>query len=428
MHTRSVVALFVGFLPFAALLAGCAGSGGSSARGGAGGVAGLLVTLDDGDLGPRIFVDGVAEPRDEGAQDTITVIRLPLPEPGDAGAKVEWSQTLAPNSAVGGSCSLIVSSDGRLAAAALMGGSANAAPGRVTLIDLAAGGVPGATKSLGAIDGPSGLSAIAFRPDGAVIAMLGEDGTVGFAYATPEGFGPMTTALGAPLLGDAWSGSSRATGIAWSPEGDRIAMTIAGAQAVAIFAVELGEGGAALTLVGAPARGRANPSAPTWTPDGRHVLVAERAIPLFSRGIVQRSASGTLGIVRVDGETVIRAGEVRLERGVDAYALSPDGTLVVAVSRRPGDEIDRGDRMGGTLTLVSFDRGSGAGRTLATARGSSFPSAVAFDGTGRSVMVADYLNNEAQLWTVRAGGSPKVEYTGVNVGVGAGPHAIAVTR
>jgi DNA-binding beta-propeller fold protein YncE len=430
MRSGRSLALAAGVLA-AALLAACASDRAASpGRAGYASSGAILVTVDDGDLGPRLYVDGVGEPRNEGAKDTVTVVRLPLPDPGDAGARVEWSQSLAPNSAAGAYGTLSVSPDGRLAAVASTGASVESPePGRVTLIDLRAEGVTGATRVLGAIDGPPGLCAVAFRPDGRSLAMLSPDGALAFVTVSADGFGAVITADAARAIGDEWTSGARATGLAWSPAGDRMALSVAGADALAVLAVDMGEQGVVLRSTGAPARTRANPASPAWTPDGRLVVVSERAVPLFMQGVVQRSASGTLGLFRTEaGAAPARCGEVRLDRGVDAFALSPDGAMILVAARRPGDEIDRGERLGGTLSLVALDAKAGAGRVVATARCSSFPTGVAFDPAGRTALVCDFLNNEAQVWRVQNGSRPSIEYTGVNVGVGAGPHAIAVAR
>lgn len=395
---------------------GCAGGGANIA-------GGWIVTLDDGDLSPAAFADVDAAAPFSSGPDTLTMLRLPLPRQDDGAA--EFAQAEIENRALGATPGMAVSRDGRWALVASTPGP-DEVGATATLIELGAGS-PRVTEEL-ELEGGSRIAA-SFHPFEQTGAVLTADPPVLTLLDLQAGGVARRHAL--PLTGMI-DPADDPTGLVWHPSGRFLAVTLGVADRVAFLRLERGEdGGVELAKWGDDVGTDAAPSGGVFSPDGRFFISMNLGFR-DQPDVEVVAASGTMSVIRVSdsiSEDVAheRIGSARLPHQPHAFAMSPDGDLIVTASRREADLAleERGERLGGTLVATRFDPASGVARPGPLVETSSLPSAVCFDETGDHVLMTDFNASEVQVW--KAQGAFGLRYTGLNVGTGFGPHAIAVT-
>src|SRR5690606_18154075 len=238
-------------LASAAALVGCSGG-----AGGAGGqpridsptserIAGsALVAIADGDMAVTMFADGfLFGPEGSGAMrtdDLLTVIGLPLPEPGDREQRTRFGSAVVSNSAIGAPRQLVVDPAGRFAVVLATRGNAardavsweDLSPGgRLSLVDLsdAFGRGPRVVETLNVGEG---ANSVALSPDGATVAVLdGREDVVRFF--TIDGASLVksseTALVGIPTE------NATPTSLAFSPDGRTLGVTVVGANLVAFY-------------------------------------------------------------------------------------------------------------------------------------------------------------------------------------------------
>lgn len=383
----------------------------------------MLVTLEDADAPPTVFLDGALAGREPFARDTLTAVRLPLPDarPG-APAAGEYAQALAPSSLLGSPASLAVSPDGAWAAAAALRDGAldiherldDLAPlSRIALFDLRAW-PPRETDATDACAEPRSVS---IHPRGtslcAVSAATGELVVIGVSG------GRFREVVRIPLRG-ALGIESTPTSAHWSPDGRTIALCL-GAGGVAFAEVDLTVVATpGVRLVGGPVEAGRFARTGVWTPDGRAFLALDTGWIDDERGWGALANAGGVHLIAPDGG--VRASAA-IAGNPHAIALRPDGSRAVVTGLAKGDpaEPDATLRRGGALTLLRVARGSLD--VLARARCGSLPMDVAFDATGDHALVADFATGRVEVFRVRG---RRIEFTGVRVETNYGVHQVRV--
>ncbi len=382
----------------------------SSTRGPVAGRA--IITLDD--------AEAATDAEHRAAGDSVTLLGLPLPGSGDSDAEIVWSQAPVPNSAhPAWGAPLAISRDGSRAVVA--GG----AGGALTLLDVSGGEV----RVLDVASGVARPVSVSMRPDGGVVAAASEDGRELWLITLTEsgvrGSTPMPLTW---LLGQ----DARISQLAFSPKGFLLAAILPDKPAAAFLELKQEQGGQySLSLWGEPAPIGPYPSAGLWTPDGRFFVTTSRLYDSADSDQIVHTASAQMAVIRVaetvdlEGSAAVheRVAVISLPTSPDAVAMSPQGDLIAVATRRVAGTGD--EWTGGRLTLLSFDRSNGAARVVSGHETSRSPSALAFDTKGSALLVTDAENNEVQVWKVER--SPnRLVYTGLNIGSGPNPHAIAV--
>jgi len=459
-------------LAIASLLTGCATGGGSADEARAPRpeeISGrLIAVLCDADMTWTAFADGGLGLRAGSARDALTVVSLPIAPPPDERAS-NWQTTVrqAPvsNSVYGPPVALAVSRDGRTAYACETRGPAPAGASRlddlpqgavVTAVNIAdpANPVVLGTARVGReptscdVHSEGGFLAVATREPGATIAIvsIGPDGGLGEARAWPV--------LGADA-------TARASCIAWHPGGRHLAVTLPDADRVAFFEFtpDKGDGTPGLAPWGEPVLVGKHPLTGRFTPDGRYFVTADvqwgpdvpgfmAAPPAGTITLVQLSSvesaitdEGAIDPARVTHRVVDRAG---VGVSPESMAISPDGRYVVTGNLR-GSFLLAGDpnaTAGGSLSLVVIDSASGSLREAGEFPIKAMPEGVAFDASGRHVVVSEFRSfgggsggggggsggGELSFYRLTGGSSPGLIRGDFFVGVGAGPHGVVIVR
>ncbi|MFG0275324.1 MAG: hypothetical protein ACF8QF_09725 [Phycisphaerales bacterium] len=417
IRSTSLVAAFVA----GALLAGCSGA---RAPGGASLAGGLLVTLEDADAPPTVFLDGSLDGRELFSSDTMTVIRLPLPDAAPGSPAVsEYAQALVPSSIVGSPMSLAVSPDGAWAAVASARAGAldiherldDLAPmSRITLLDLQAW-PPRATDVTTVCAEPGSVAA---HPDGgrlcAVSPSAGELVLIGVSAGR---FREVVRIPLAPVLGVDHAPRSAH----WSPDGRTIAICL-GPGGVAFVEVDTTElQRPVVRIVAPPTPAGRFVRTGAWTPGGEAFLALDTGWIDAERGRMAIENTGGAHLVR-PGEGVVASAT--LEGNPHAIAVHPDGSRAVVTGLAKADpaEPEAALRRGGTLSLL---RVGGSSLDVAhRTRCGSLPMDVSFDGAGANVLIADFATGRVEVFGV---GRSRLRFTGTRIETNYGVHQVRVT-
>ena len=405
-----------------ALLAGCA-AGARTGRPAA--ITGsILVTVEDADAPATVFLDGSLDGREEFAGDTLTAVRLPLPEaaPGEP-AVSEYAQTLAPNAMPGSPNSLAVAPDGSWAVvAAQLDGALDihetlddlAPLSRLTLLDLRAW-PPRMTDATGACREPVSVDA---HPNGRrICAVSAVDAELLIANVRGGRFRELVRIPVRETLGVEHAPMSAH----WSPDGRTIAVTL-GAGGVAFLEVDVSSlDRPVVRPLGEPIAAGAFVRTGAWTPSGDAFLALDVGWIDANRGWMALENTGGVHLIEPGAGIVASAP---IDDNPHALAVSPDGTRAVVTGLAKADpaETDQTLRRGGRLTLLRIGPRSIdiAGET----RCGSLPMDVAFDAEGARALAADFSTGRVEVFEVRRS---RLVFTGVRIETNYGVHQVRVT-
>lgn len=427
----------------AGLLIGCAGQptidSPTSER-----IAGsAIVAIADGDMAITMFGDGyLFGPEGSGAMrtdDLLTVIGLPLPEPGGREQRTRFGSAVVSNSAIGAPRQFAVSPDGRFALVLATRGNAardavsweDLSPGgRLTLVDLSdpfgRGPRVVATGDVG-----EGANSIALSPDGRTIAVLDAREDV-IRFYTTDG-STLTRSSEATLVGVPGEGATP-TSVSFSPRGDLLAVTVVGANTVVFYEVVSSGDAFGLRPFGASTRVGTFPYTGQFTPSGRHFVTTNLGWDRARDDYLLTAPNTTISLIAVaplDEESPVHREVSTAGAGQsgEGLAVSPRGDVLAVGNIRRSflREDDPNFTLGGTLQLVRIDEDAGTLTSGPEIEGPAGPQGLCFDANGSHLLVTDYEEGVVQVWAVDlTGGVPTPRYTGLRVGVGDGAHNVAI--
>lgn len=401
-----------------ALITGCSGDGSAP-------IADDAPPSSPGDIRGGVMLS-LGEPGD--GRGLLTVVSLPIREPVTPSAQLDVNA--AASACSGG---LAITNDGRLAFVAEARGGGDS----VASVDLTN---PAAPRLLGrAFVGiaPQGLSlhpagdllAVATRQPGAPLVMLPLDST------TPSRMGE---ALAWPLSGIR-DESADVSCVAWHPSGRLLAVTLPGADEVALFAVSRKGADIQIALAAPPTPLGSTPLHAEFAQGGRVLLcLCDNPKP---GGAAEPIASGQLCAIAVPelpptwdvkgslmGAMPRIIDRVTVAPGPVGLAISPSGREAATISTSGPDGTP-----GRAGTLHVFDlseRGELTGRTQ-TALG-AVPAGVSFDTASRFVLVSqfgsldpDAAAGEVSFWRL---GRQSLIQQNFFVGIGPGPYGSLLVR
>lgn len=453
-------------LPVAAAaltIAGC-----QSGPPGPGDVSGsYIVTISDADTLAPAFVTGTLGERDPNVGDLMTVLKLPIREP-----TTDYALLNVSNSVIGPPRSLAVSRDGRYAYVVETRGQAP--PGAFTLDDLP----PGETLTAVDLTDPMRPAVIAtaytgaepmavdVHPDGDLLVLATRNPGAQLVVMPVRGGAPVEAeAVTWPLLGIDDSGAA-ATSVAWSPDGRSLAVTLPDRDQVMFYGFRRdagdengmagggeggGGGGFSLSPWGGPVAVGRYPYSGAFTPDGRHFITTDLGWGGDVEGFMVGAPAGRLSVVRLsdtppsdaDGgdasfdalHEVVSTAPVGVSP--EGLAISRDGSLVVTSNLRLSYLPESDDRLtrGGSISLLTFDEGSGSLTPINEYEIDGMPEGLAFDADDKFVIITQFrsfdpsaVDGELAFFKVRRGDPPSLELTDFRVGVGKGPHGVLIVR
>lgn len=337
---------------------------------------------------------------------TLTMLKLPIPDvdSGD-GAQVQVKQASIPCEGVGNGGLLTLSPDG---AWALVPIGANS--GVLQMIYLA-GPRP---VIIDTVEFDSRVGQVSWRRDNTLVAVaLPDQEQVAIVPISGDGFGAPTVW---PMPG------VKPTAVEWSPSGRRLAVLAEGLIPIGFFTVR-GDGAQSMglrrisvDLSAMPIEGVTLKSG-HWTPN-------ERAMVVFGTSFGSRATESpaAVSIVSFDEEDGARwLGGFNIAGAATASAMSPEGDMLAVVT------VDFNLGSGGAISLFRVDPRTGALEVADQVAVDGPPSSMAFDRAGATLLTTDYERDLVRIWRIdRAGHSPQLVDSGLEVETGVAPHAVAV--
>lgn len=397
-----------------------------------------ILVVADGDLVGTVFADGLlfgreGDIRDQRA-DLLTVVELPLPEPGDDGASARYAQLEVPNSVLGAPRSVALNSGGDTAVIlATRGQAAGSAreirdlpgAGLISVVDLSE---PFAPRISGQLDLGRGVTTISLHPAGDLVAAL-RNTSGGLAVDFVEIRDGTPRLLTTIPLNDIDAGPRVGGGtVAFSPAGDAMAVTVIGHDIVAFYNVERTAEGVALWPSGEPVQVGNFPYTGSWTPNGWYFVTADLMWGDASTHDIENAPRGSISVVRYGGATGGHGHVVSAYVGTspEGLAISPQGDLIATGNIELSFlyEDDPRYTRGGTISLLTLNSETGEVLPVGEAVTGAGPQGLIFDRTGEHLLVNDFESGAVQIWNVERGSQPRLEFTGVRVGAGRGAHAV----
>jgi DNA-binding beta-propeller fold protein YncE len=420
-----------------AMLGGC----GNKARG-PGDVAGrYIVAVCDADMAATAFSTGDLGERPTDATDTLTVVSLPLKEP-----QTEFAQIPVSNSALGPPTMLDVSPDGTLAfvvesrkAAESDARSLNELPvgENLAVVDLSN---PMSPRLVGTVYVGEEPTAVAVHPSENMVAVVNRTPRQQIVMLLFNRDGQITgEPMAWPLFG-LDNDSSRATCVAWRPQGDALAVTLPERNEVMFYKFKLENDGAATLLPwGNPVTVGKYPYSGAFTPDGRFFISTDLQWGQDVDGFNVGAPAGQLTSIRVDddgGHRVVSTAGVGISP--EGLAISNDGRMV-ATSNLLRSFLPDGDPRAtreGSLSLLTIAPATGELTLAGEFPINAMPAGISFDAKDRFLAVTQFRSfdpaattGELSFWRVNTdGGTPSLEQMDFFVGLGQGPHGVLIIR
>ncbi|WP_159467625.1 WD40 repeat domain-containing protein [Dyadobacter sp. 3J3] len=419
------VVLFAGFAALGVLPAAAQSPVNFNARG--------LVVVSDADMSASALVDGKLL-RDNTAKDVLTSIKFPV----ERGSK-SVGTALVSNSLLGSAKTLAVPATGGLAyvlesrlrpedgvaeykdvVAELPAGE------KLYVVDIANIAAPKAKFGYAVGRFPTSID---INKNELIISTLQSGKELVFIESAPDG--KPARFLNLPFGQDS---ANRIIDISWHPSGDFIAFTLTSHE-VGLYKV-LREAGKLknVELVGKSIKVGVEPTTGKFSPDGKHYFVLD-AKAAAGKG----TAEGEMFVVdfSMDGSTEHKiAGNVGVGVNTSSFAISPDGSSIVAVnsgkSGLPWSEA--GSAHGSSLTLLKIANGVPSKVADYPFEG-IFPTNAAFDKDGSNLAVSVYEYQEygngtggIEFWTMTKGDSLSLKKQAGKVSIGKGAHTMRVIQ
>ncbi|MBL8990340.1 MAG: beta-propeller fold lactonase family protein, partial [Phycisphaerae bacterium] len=245
-----------------------------------------------------------------------------------------------------------------------------------------------------------------------------------------------------------------ASSVAWSPNGRYVAVVLPMRDEVVFyeFTRTLNNGGMGFARYGAPVKVGKHPFMGRFSPDGRHFIVNELHWGDQVEGYLVGAPAGSLSVIRlssVPSQVIVPEGapEPKVEHAVvstagvgvspEGLAMSPDGNWVVTANLRRS-MLPTGDARltpGGSVSLLSFDPGTGQLTSRGEYEIGAMPEGITFDAAGRNVVVTQFrsfdpnsVDGELAFFKLVPGENARLVPGDFYVGVGVGPHGVVIVR
>lgn len=437
LFTAASLATLAGLALGAATLSGCA-----SKPLGPGDVAGrYIVAVCDADMAATAFGTGSLGERPADATDCLTIVSLPITEP-----QTDFAQIAVSNSAMGPPNMLSVSADGRLAFVVESRGPAGESAASIgdlpagenlAVIDLSA---PMSPQLLGTVIVGVEPTAVAAHPRERLVAVVNRSPRQQLVMVAYDDRGyPIDDAMAWPLFG-LDDDSARATGLAWRPQGDGLAVTLPERNEVVFYRFERDtDGSAMLTAWGSPVRVGKYPYSGAFTPDGRFFITTDLQWGQDVEGFIVGAPAGQLTVIRLDDDgqhRVVSTATVGISP--EGLAISHDGRLVATsnLMRSFLPEEDARATQQGSLSLLTLSPATGELTPVGEFPIAAMPAGIAFDAKDQFLAVTQFRSfdpsattGELSFWRINRDGSrPSLEQMDFYVGLGQGPHGVLIIR
>lgn len=419
------VAIFAGLAALGAFSASAQSPISFNARG--------LVVLSDADLSASSLIDGKLL-RDNTAKDQLTTIKFPV----ERGAK-GLGTALISNSAIGNTKSIAVPTTGGLAyvlesrlrpedaVTEYKDPSTQFPVGeKLYVVDIA--NLAGPKAKFGFPVGKRPTSIDINKNE--LIISTGDTGKE-LVFIEAAADGKPARFLNLPAALDT---ANKITDLTWHPSGDFIAFILDNSNEVGLYKV-MREAGKLknIEMVGKPIKVGTEPSFGKFSNDGKHFLV------LDSKGTQGKSSAENEVFVvdfSMDGAAEHKvASQVGVGNNTGSFAVSPDGTLLVAAnaakSGSPWSEAGAGT--GSSLTLFKLGATGALTKVADYPFDGIYPQSVVFDkdGSNLAVSVYEYFdygvgNGGVEFWSVTKGDAPTLKRQSAKINVAKGAHTLRV--
>ncbi|MCU0340792.1 MAG: lactonase family protein [Spirosomaceae bacterium] len=367
-----------------------------------------ILTLADGDMAASAAADGKLM-KEAGVKDALTIYPLPM----KLGA--ELGSSPVPNSALGWTRNAAVSGDGRYAFVIESRGQTTdslkvvknlatdlPAGSTMYIVDISNMTKPAAKKA------PVGKNPMA-------LDMLGNNLLVTSEEPAKElrmfeiGAGGLPTRnvpVALNLTG------TRATDVSWHPEGEFIAITLEEAKEVWLYKAKRNPQGKIATFepFGTPVKIAGKPGPGAFTPDGSLFVLSDLKDGAAASELTTIQFNTTATDPKTAEHKVV--GQTAVGANAESFAISPDGSMIVAANKNKSALPWEGDVSRASLSLLTLAKDGKIAKVADYEIDGIAPESVAFDKTGDNVAVSVYeyfdygrRNGGVEFFKVNKGGT-----------------------
>jgi len=368
-----------------------------------------ILALSDGDMAASALVDGKLM-KQTGVKDALTVYPLPLTLAKEIGSSP------VPNSAIGWTRNVTMTSDGRFAFVIETRGQtedkvtsvANAATdlpdgGSLYIVDISNMTKPSARKA------PIGKNPLAIDMLGSNIIITSEEPSKELRLFEIGSGGLPTRNLPLPLN----LTNARATDVSWHPGGEFITITVEETKEIWLYKAIMVQGKIGnFEPFGAPVKISGKPGPGSFTPDGS----------LFILSDLKDGASGELAVIKfnttaADAKSAEHKllGQTAVAAGAESFAISPDGTMIVTANKNKSAQPWETAVSKASVTLMSLSKEGAIAKIADYDMDGIAPESIIFDKTGDNVAVTAYeyfdygnRNGGIEFFKVNKGATPSL--------------------
>jgi len=411
-----------------------------------------IAVVTDADLAATALVDGLLSRPKQNESDALTIVRLPIASEPSSGSTLwdtGFAQAAVSSSVTAPPSCVAVSTDGRFAVVAETRGPAPAGAQRigdlpegtrVTTIDLSD---PMQPRVIAKVEVGRLPTSVAISPDGAVLAVATSKPGGQIVLASINNMA-VAAPFAWPLLGMEDDAAS-ATGVAWHPAGNYLAVMVAGKDLVAFyeFRTDASTGDLMLRPWGTPVVVGNFPFHGKFSPCGRYFLTSNLQWNNASTDYLTSAGDGTVSVIKLS--TLGAEGKDALHQVVSSAAvgmspqcitISADGKFVITANlRRSMMPAGQANLLGGSLSLLGFDAETGVLTPLGETEVNAMPEGVTFDADGTHVIVSKFrsldpraIDGELDFYKLVRGSTPRLIKGDFSVSVGVGPHGVVIVR